>query len=111
MVSFDKKVPALATVLQVLPSLAVAFTSKIIVPSSLKSINPCYCLQCKYIMRSCKSTPKQLIIPACFTFERWYATPVAIENPINYLLNRLYTYILHAYILKLVLGDYAVSLL
>ena len=63
-------------------------------------VDPFYCLQCKFIVRNFKSTLKQLIhLHASLLTD----SMLCQRDPKNYCLN--IGYILHAYILKLVLGD------
>ena len=69
MVSCDKISFSVAVLQSRHSYVAATFTSKIIAPSSLKPIDPFYCLQYNYIVRNCKSTLKKLITPLSFTFE------------------------------------------
>ena len=58
---FFQQKSSIVAVLQILPLLVAIFTSKIIAPPSAQLVDPFYRLQCKFIVRNCKSTLKQLI--------------------------------------------------
>jgi len=58
---FELQILVSLYVLQVSSLLIVAFTFKIIAPSSLNLVDPFYCLSREFIERNCKATQKQLV--------------------------------------------------
>ena len=88
-------------VLQDSPLLTSAsFTFKIIAPPSLNPLNPFYYLQCKFIERNHKATLKQLAYLHVSLLKDNMLCKLRTWRTTGYM-----SYILHDYVLKLILGD------